>query len=309
MKRLKWIVLAAIMLFVFTACSNQTFDNAIEKGLGSLEEKNYSTAVSYFEIALEEKKDSPEAKSYLEQAKLLNDAHNSMNDKDYDNALNTVLKIEKLGDPLSVVKTNASDIKEQISKNQQNLVYENEIESIYALIDEGNYEMGESKLETLENSLGNDSNFTSQLDDLTRLLSESKTKQASQSKESQQIQQKAEVDTQKPTEQKQKENLTYQTYTNTRFGFTVEYPTTFTVGPAPSNNDGREFYNEDFKMLAYGSHINIIEENETIETYYNYALGYASALLRTNVWEMTGMSFLIQLTAISYMKNQLLTMV
>ena len=54
MKRLKCIVLAAIMLFVFTACSNQTFDNAIEKGLESLTEKNYSTAVSYFEIALEE---------------------------------------------------------------------------------------------------------------------------------------------------------------------------------------------------------------------------------------------------------------
>ena len=84
MKRLKGIVLAAIMLFVFTACSNPTFDNAIEKGLESLTEKNYSTAVSYFEIALNEEKDSPEAKSYLEQAKLLNDAQNSMNNKDYD---------------------------------------------------------------------------------------------------------------------------------------------------------------------------------------------------------------------------------
>ena len=62
MKRLKCIVLVAITLFVFTACSNQTFDNAKEKGLEALIEKNYSTAVSYFEIALEEKKDSTEGR-------------------------------------------------------------------------------------------------------------------------------------------------------------------------------------------------------------------------------------------------------
>ena len=29
-------------------------------------------------------------------------------------------------------------------------------------------------------------------------------------------------------------------------------------------------------MVAYGSHINIIEQNETIETYYNRALGDVS---------------------------------
>ena len=53
MKRLKYIALAAIILFIFTACSNPTFDNAIDKGLEGLTEKKYSTAVSYFEIALE----------------------------------------------------------------------------------------------------------------------------------------------------------------------------------------------------------------------------------------------------------------
>ena len=277
MKRLKGIVLAAMMLFVFTACSNKTFDNAIEKGLESLTEKNYSTAVSYFEIALKEEKDSPEAKSYLEQAKLLNDAQNSMNNKDYDDALRAILKIEKLDDPLSVVKTNGSDLKEQISKKQQNLVYENELERISSLIDEGNYEMAESKLETLKNVLDNDSDFTAQLDELTQLVRESKTKQASQSNESQQIvEEDAHVKKPADSEQNRKENFTYQTYTNTRYGFTVEYPTTFTVGQAPTNNDGRNFYNEEFTMVAYGSHTNIIEQNETIETYYNRALGNAS---------------------------------
>ena len=278
MKRLKCIVLVALILFVFTACSNKTFDNAKEKGLEALIEKNYSTAVSYFEIALEEKKDSPEVKGYLEQANLLNDANNSLNEKNYDEALRAILKIEKLNNPLSVVKAHASDLKEQISSKQQNHVYENELEKISSLIDEGNFDMAKNKLETLKNVLANDPDLTAQLDELTQLLEDTKTKQASQTKESQQIAEKDAHSKAKPaeSEQNQKENFSYQTYTNTRFGFTVEYPTTFTVGPAPTNNDGRTFYNEEFEMVAYGSHINTFEQNETIETYYNRALGDAS---------------------------------
>ena len=273
------MAIAAIMLLLFTACSNQTFDNAVEKGLEKLTAKDYSTAVSYFEIALEEK-DSPEVLSYLEQAKLLNDANNSMNDEDYDNALRAILKIESLDGTLSVVKTNASDLKEQISKKQQNLVYEDEFENIRSLIGEGKYDMAESKLETLKNVLAGDSEFTSQLDELTQFLNESKAKQASQSKERQQKVQNPETDAKSKEStnsgQGQKDKFTYQTYTNTRFGFTVEYPTTFTIGQAPTNNDGRKFYDEEFTILAYGSHINTIEQNETIETYYNRALSDAS---------------------------------
>ena len=93
-----------------------------------------------------------------------------MNNKDYDNALKSVLKIEKLGDPLSVVKTNASDLKEQISKNSKILFMKTSLKVSSSLIDEGNFDMAESKLETLKNALGNDSNFTSQLEELTRII-------------------------------------------------------------------------------------------------------------------------------------------
>lgn len=67
-------------------------------------------------------------------------------------------------------------------------------------------------------------------------------------------------------------NFTYNTYTNPRFGFTVQYPSTFIQGPAPTNNDGRDFSNGEASILAYAGHINVLENNETIETYYNRAL-------------------------------------
>ena len=72
--------------------------------------------------------------------------------------------------------------------------------------------------------------------------------------------------------QKGTESFSYNTYTNDRYGFTVEYPTIFTKGEAPTNGDGRKFYNAESTIFAYAGHINIIEDNETIETYYYRAL-------------------------------------
>ena len=44
---------------------------------------------------------------------------------------------------------------------------------------------------------------------------------------------------------KRSESFSYNTYKNDRYGFTVEYPTTFTKGEEPTNGDGRKFYNGD----------------------------------------------------------------
>ncbi len=47
----------------------------------------------------------------------------------------------------------------------------------------------------------------------------------------------------------------YTKYCNARYGFCVEYPVTFGMEPAPTNNDGRVFYDRDgFSMRVYGSY-------------------------------------------------------
>ena len=263
MKYLKVILFSVMVLFVLSACSNKTYDNAIEKGLDSLEGKNYSKAISYFEIALEENKDSTEANSYLEQAVLLNEVNDFLTKEDFDQALNTIFKIEKLDDLLSIVTTQTNDFKVQITQKQQNLVYEDELESIRVLIENKEYDPAESKLETLKNLLADNSDYISKLEETSKILAEAKANNKG-----------PEVNTkvEETSDSKQTEAFTYHTYTNTRFGFSVQYPTSFIEGPAPTNNDGREFSNEESTIVASGSHINIIEDNETIEKYYNQAL-------------------------------------
>jgi hypothetical protein len=53
----------------------------------------------------------------------------------------------------------------------------------------------------------------------------------------------------------------YTKYCNSRFGFCVSYPVNFGMGPAPDNNDGREFYDrEGFSMTASGMY-NVLENS------------------------------------------------
>ncbi|MBB6446745.1 tetratricopeptide (TPR) repeat protein [Bacillus benzoevorans] len=257
-----------MIILLLSACASKTYDDAVEKGLESIEKKDFAQAVSYFEIAVKEKGDSAEAKTYLEQATLLNKVAVSLKEKEYDQALRTILQIEQSEEALPIVKSSASDLKGQITEGQQNLAYEEELKHINSLLDAENYKDAQSKYETLKKILGANHDFTEQFAEISKRLSEAKEEPNKEEP----------VIVENPIEGKQpisepKADFTYQTYTNSRFGFSVQHPATFSMGEPPANNDGRKFSNGEASIKAYASHINVIEENETIETYYNQALG------------------------------------
>ena len=65
----------------------------------------------------------------------------------------------------------------------------------------------------------------------------------------------------------------YLEYLNGRFGFTFQYPESFTLLESPTNGDGREFISSDrrFYLVAYGSNENYFEY-EDINTKYEVDL-------------------------------------
>lgn len=72
----------------------------------------------------------------------------------------------------------------------------------------------------------------------------------------------------------QKSNdIGYYTYTNERFGFSIDYPSFLTPGPPPENNDGLEFKSADgmVSFAASGSNNALFY---TIEDLYNNQLNY-----------------------------------
>jgi hypothetical protein len=65
------------------------------------------------------------------------------------------------------------------------------------------------------------------------------------------------------------EEFKYKSFKNSRFGFTVQYPDSFTVGPQPTNNDGRQFDNGECEIVAYGS---FVLDGYTIQKEYDQAI-------------------------------------
>jgi len=60
----------------------------------------------------------------------------------------------------------------------------------------------------------------------------------------------------------------YTKYCNARYNFCVEYPVNFGIEPAPTNNDGRVFYDgEGYFMRVYGSY-NALEHSLNDEMKY-----------------------------------------
>lgn len=49
----------------------------------------------------------------------------------------------------------------------------------------------------------------------------------------------------------------FQTYTNDRFGFQIDYPGDFNVSPPPENGDGMEAEDDSASFVVYGSHMTV----------------------------------------------------
>ena len=69
----------------------------------------------------------------------------------------------------------------------------------------------------------------------------------------------------------QEHKLEYKQYTNDRFGFSIEYPSTFVTKVVPDNDDGRIFSSEDDTARLTVSGINNIF-NDTVIASYNDVL-------------------------------------
>lgn len=259
--RIRFLVSMMLLgvLFIISGCNsaNEAYDTAIKDGMTALENEQYADAVTSFEKAGEEKKEEEKAASYLTQAQLLLDTKTAMDNANYDEALTYIEKINEIDGPLDVVKEKADKLDEEIQKTKKEQTYQTEIDNIRSLISEGEYDQAETKLATLQNLLEGDSTFDDQLASLADLIKEGKGKREAAAEAGQD---EPAVDT--------KPQYTYNTYSNARFGFSVKYPSSFSGGVEPTNGDGTTYTDGNCTITVYAGHMNVIEDNETIETYY-----------------------------------------
>lgn len=257
------LILAIVGLFILTSCSNDKYDQAINNGIKSLGEKDYHQAAIYFEVALNEKQGDNKASSYFTQANQMENAIQTYKNKDFNSAINSLDIVINDKNSLETLQEEAKKLKNQIYSEEELISsIEEKMTLVDNLIKKNNYSGAQKQLQLLQKEIkankllaNYQSEVTEQIEQVNLVL-----------KEDDNLQQKDEPT--KAKEQNENKKTTYKTYVNGRFGFSLQYPTDLMMAPPPTNGDGAKLYNEELEITAYGGHTNVVNQGETIETYY-----------------------------------------
>jgi hypothetical protein len=263
------ISLAVVLssLFVLASCSSNEYQNAMDKGIESLGEKDYHQASVYFELALNKKEGDKEASSYFNQANQIEKAIQAYEEKDFDSALNSLNTVIEYKNGLKTLQTEAKNLKEKVVSEKERMTsFEERMEIIKSQISKEDYNLAQKELQVLQNEMEKSETLSDYQPEFTKLTE--KVDLALNERQEQEKKMKSKENTTTEKEQITEEKVTYKTYTNGRFGFSLQYPTGLTMAPPPTNGDGANFYNEEIDIKAYGGHTNIVQQGETIETYY-----------------------------------------
>ncbi|PGT75024.1 hypothetical protein COD11_26235 [Bacillus sp. AFS040349] len=273
MKLQSLILLFALITFL-TSCSNESYQHAIDQGMKELGQKNYHQAAIYFELALNEKAGDRDAASYFDQATNMERAKKAYKEKDYESAIKSLDVVINEQNGLKTVQDEAETLRKQImEENNQTSSVEEKITFINELLKKNNISEAEKELKLIQATISSNeilNVYESKVNELIKQveLATSETDENEQLSNSTNEKNEKEKEKERKKESKQK-SISYQHYTNERYGFSLKVPSNLKMAPPPTNGDGVRFYSEDFEVTAYGNHTNIISENETIETYYN----------------------------------------
>ena len=263
------LVVVIVNLVVLASCSNNEYVNLMNNGIDSLGDKDYRKAAFYFEQALQNKEGDEKATFYFQQAQQMDEAIEAIEHKRFDEAIVLLDSIINDENVLKTLKPKAQNLKEKVLADEKGKEeFEIKKSNVQDLLAKEDFDQAQIEIGYLQQMITE--NIDSSMDE----LEVTKLKEQVEIALNKRDEAKKSIEAKKPVEQPKvkvktiAEDVTYQSYTNGRFGFTLQYPTGYVVDPPPSNDDGRKIHSEDFSILAYGGHTNIISQGETIEDYY-----------------------------------------
>lgn len=114
----KLVVFLAMILFLITGCSNETFNKALDQGKLALASKEYDKAIASFELALEEKKDDKEAKILQTQTTKMVQAMKAQTELKVDQAIALFEEVEKTKEGSATLQKQAKEQREALVTNK-----------------------------------------------------------------------------------------------------------------------------------------------------------------------------------------------
>lgn len=265
------VVFSIVSLLLLASCSNNNeYQDAMDKGINSLGEKDYQQASIYFEIALKEKEGDANAQSYFDQVQQMKNTVDAVEQKEFDQALVTLQSIIDNKNVLKTLQEEAQKLKDHIITEKELISsFEEKMTLVRNLISKKSFGLAKKELQLLQERITTNETLLSDYQtELTKLTEQVDTALIDTEESREQVK----VETKETNNNTQKENVTYNVYQNERFGFSLQYPTNLTMDPPPTNGDGATFRNNELTITAYGYHTNVINDGETIETYYEQEL-------------------------------------
>ncbi|TDB53146.1 MULTISPECIES: hypothetical protein [Bacillaceae] len=250
-----------IGIAMLAGCSSTAASSSLDKGIESLGKKDYHQASVYFESAMNEKgKNSEQASVYFNQASEMKKAVEAYEEGQYDVAS---IGLEKV-----ISEAGMTSVKEE-AKVMLNNIREEEpaeleayLQKVEELMSAQQYKEAEEKMYELH-QLSDGSEYPVEYIERMKKINEELSSQLT----TQAIE---------PVTTKKPQSPGYTEYVNSRYGFSIQYPSEFETQPPPTNGDGAVFYSDEVKITAYAGHTNIIQPNETVMTYYDEELNQIS---------------------------------
>lgn len=253
---MKKILAAFLTILLLAGCGNETYDKAMEQGKLAVAKGEYDKALGLFELALDEKPKDKEAKSKYDILVALSNVEEAVKNEKWDEALLKGNKLLKEKDLASSLKKEVEQYIQtaEAGKKKLQLVTE-KIEKIKTLVNEKNYVEAQKLINELKQDQilkEVDQRYSEEVGNIELAVNEEIKKQ--KAAEEAVAKEKARVEA-----EKKKNEITWSSYYNERFGFTIKYPKGWILGPEPTNGDGRSLYKEnDAEIIVYGT--NYMEE-------------------------------------------------
>lgn len=126
---------------IVVGCTNQEYDDAMEKGKEAIQDKNYAKAIESFEKAKDEQEDDEKVNSFLTQSEMMESGILNFNVREFEEASDDFNNILEMNDEYLILKEDAEKQLVEIDKKKA-LIEEldNSHEKARELKDAGDYE-------------------------------------------------------------------------------------------------------------------------------------------------------------------------
>ncbi|WP_144551573.1 hypothetical protein [Bacillus mycoides] len=210
-KKVLFLIGLALLLM---GCSNNAFDQAVEKGKGYIESREYDKAIATFELALQEQ-DDENIKTLLKQTKNMSKAIQTKEEQKYDETLVLLQNVKDEKNGMESVKKEATKLEEEIKGEQKVIKEVNEaLKRGEELIEKSEYGDAAHALEEVITLSENKPIVNSQREQANKLLIPVKEKLATF---------QAAEDERKRQKELQLKNM----YVNEEYRFSIKFPTSW----------------------------------------------------------------------------------